>query len=74
MAIRRRMGRGMAVRSGERRGGMRAWIAMRSDIMCWRFFSVVSGEERRKEGGFHLMKTIAETNSIGNKYLEYDKY
>jgi hypothetical protein len=62
----------MAVSSGERRGGMSAWIVIRSDIMCWRCFSVISGEERRKEGGFHLINTIAETNSIGNKYLECD--
>jgi len=62
----------MAVSSGERRGGIRAWIVMRSDIVLWRFFSVMRGDERRKDGGFHLMKAIANTNNIGRKYLEHD--
>lgn len=67
--MRRKVIRGMDVVDGAKGWGMRACIVVRSDIVCWRLFSVISGEEREKYDGLHLLKAIAETNNIGRKYL-----
>jgi hypothetical protein len=51
--------------SGAREGkwGLRAWMAARSAIVLWRFFSVIRGGGC---GEFHLVRN---TNNMGKKYL-----
>jgi len=72
IAMCKRMDKRIGVSGGERRWGMSVWIVMRSDIVLWRLFSVVTDDKRRKDGGLHLMKTTVDTNNIGRKYLEHD--
>jgi hypothetical protein len=51
-------------------------MVVRSDIVLWRFFSVMSGDVRGlgDNGDIHLLKTNAETNNIGKKYLKAYEY